>query len=58
MINYAAQEQIALNQIAREREAKTAYLTAILEMKHPDEAELINAHALGIDLNRRQYEPS
>jgi len=50
MINYAAQEQIALNQIARERDAKVAYLTAIVEMKHPTFEELLRGHALGVNL--------
>ena len=47
---YASQERIALNEIARERDAKTAYLTAIVEMKHPSFEEVIYAHGMGVNL--------
>jgi hypothetical protein len=57
-MDYAAQEQIALNQVAQERAAKAAYLTAIVEMKHPNQADVILAHGMGIDLERRDYESS
>jgi hypothetical protein len=58
MFNYAAQEQIALNQVAQERAAKTAYSVAIVEMIHPSQADVILAHGMGVDLERRDYESS
>ena len=54
MLNYAEQEQTALIRIARERDARAAYLIAFVQMKHPNQAEVIEAHALGVDLERSE----
>ncbi len=52
---YAAQERIELNQIAKDREAKIAYLTAIVEMKHPTFDEVLRGHSLGVNLYAKDY---